>query len=111
MKSPLAFTRELFDNHRGTGRTTAMVNALPTDGCIIMVHHMQFVDEIKSLIAEHRPDINISTVKFVSNKTPAWRDQCLGVYKPLYIDHHVLEQQITHQVKVMNQLYGVPHND
>ena len=73
---------------RQTGRTTRMVKSLPTDGCYIVVWKLGFANSIKRLIAEHRPDIDPRTVRFISGVS---RDHVMenlrGTNLPVYVDH------------------------
>lgn len=92
---------------RGTGRTTALVMALPDEPCFVMVHKLSFGEEIKVLIQKHRPEYNLKNVTFISkNAGTGWRDQMIGRNRPVFLDHHVLERDMIHQAKAINDVYG-----
>jgi hypothetical protein len=92
---------------RNTGRTTALVMSLPAEPCFIMVHDISFGEVIKELIKKHRPEYNLDNVTIISkNAGTGWRDSTISRNKHIYIDHQVLERDMIHQVKGINDMYG-----
>lgn len=105
--NPTQLAYKFVDMNRGTGRTNALINALPDEKCAVMTLSAEASDEIKRRIAEHRPDYNLDNVVFVSYRPGSgWRDRLVGQYMPVYFDNDVLDDVIQHHVKAINEIYG-----
>lgn len=91
---------------RQTGRTTALINALPSDGnCIIIIWSINqqnhFIHQIKSI----RPDVNTDNIQFSYSRNG--KDIYPPIYNkdklPIYIDNAVTDLAIMNIFRYHNR--------
>lgn len=105
--SPTELAYKFVDMNRGTGRTTALINALPNERCAVITMSIANGDEIKRRIVEQRPDYNIDNVEFLTYRPGSgWRDRLLLRNLHVYFDNDVLDDVMQHHVKAINEVYG-----
>lgn len=105
--SPSELAYKFVDMNRGTGRTTALINALPNERCAVMTMSVANGNEIKRRIAEQRPEYNIDNVEFVTYvPNSGWRDKLLFREMHVYFDNDVLDSVVKHHVSAINEVYG-----
>jgi hypothetical protein len=105
-KGPGAVTRRMVDLGRQTGKTWAMVRALPDDGrAIIVVHRMVMKEHIMQMIRDMRGrDYPIKKLTFVTYQDfPNSRIRGLGP-RPVYVDNCVLDILVLDYVEQLNKM-------
>lgn len=75
---------------RQTGRTSRMIEALPEDGCFVVVWKMEHAQGLKRVLQKMRPEVDLKSVHFISAVS---REQVIekvrGSRLPVYVDHIV----------------------
>ena len=104
---PVELAEKYVEMGRKTGKTTAMVMALPDEKCAIITSNRGLYDYIKDMIRDLRPDYNIDNVVFLTYAPGSgWRDQLLLRNMHVYFDNSVIDDVIVHHVSSINQVYG-----
>lgn len=91
---------------RGTGRTLKLVNSIPNEKVAIVVHSSRWAQEIKHLVQEVRPEIDIKLINFVVWDYNAGQ-KLSGLKCPVFFDNTVLDNELIELVKKTNKVYGV----
>lgn len=105
--NPVELAEKFVELGRKTGKTTAMVMALPDEKCAIITSNSSLYDYIRSMIKDLRPDYNIDNVTFLTYAPGSgWRDKLLFREMHVYFDNSVLDDVIVHHVSAINQVYG-----
>jgi len=102
MDSPMQHAKYCVFAGRQQGKTFALVEALPDDKCMVVVHSINSRDNIKSLIRQHRKDYDISNISFVSTKNKDWEYQLKGFSFPVFVDNGVLDNLVLDFVDGLN---------
>jgi hypothetical protein len=105
-KGPGAVARRCVDLGRQTGKTWAMVRALPDDGrAIIVVHRMVMREHILHMIYDMRGrDYPVKQLSFVAYKDfYTARIRSLGP-RPVFVDNAVLDMLTIEYVQFLNQM-------
>ena len=105
IKNPQDHVRWCIDISRCTGKTLKMVKSFPSDKPFaVLVHVHAFDNHIKNLIKEHRPDIDIKNVKFLSYWNESYKIHLRGLKKdmPIFVDNAVLDLVQLEFIKNLN---------
>lgn len=104
---PVQVAEKYVELGRRTGKTTAMIMALPDEKCAIISTNKPTNDNIREMIKDLRPDYNIDNVTFLTYVPGSgWRDQLLLRDMHVYFDNSVIDDVIVHHVSSINQVYG-----
>lgn len=105
--SPVEVAEKYVELGRGSGKTTAMIMALPNEKCAVITSTKSQHETLKKFISELRPEYNLENVTFLTYAPGSgWRDQLLLRNMHVYFDNSVIDDVIVHHVKAINQVYG-----
>lgn len=105
--TPVELAKQFISNASKTGRTSALIAALPDERCAIISASNDNVATLKKRIQEERPDYNIENVEFLTYlPNSGWRDKLLFREMHVYFDNDTLDDVLLHHVSAINQVYG-----
>lgn len=75
------------DHSRGTGRTKRMIEALPEDGAVVIVHNRPMTDYVRHMIIDVRGLEVAASCKVIciTNHNDVWNLK--GDKRPIHVDH------------------------
>lgn len=74
---------------RGTGKTKAMVEALPADGCVVVVHSTPLRHYVEQMIHDLRGPEMLARCQVIVARNTADCDRLYGQRRLVEIDHAV----------------------
>lgn len=105
--TPTQLAEQYIELGKNSGKTTALINALPNERCAVMSSSHAANDNIKIKLKELRPDYNTDNVEWlVYASNSGWRDKTLFRDMHVYLDDTLLGEMCVNQVKAINDVYG-----
>jgi hypothetical protein len=105
--TPIQLAEQYNELGKNSGKTTALINALPNEKCAVMSSSHAANDNIKLKLKELRPDYNFNNVEWlVYSPNSGWRDKTLLRDMHVFLDNILLDEMSINQVKAINDVYG-----
>jgi hypothetical protein len=105
--TPTQLAEQYVELSKNSGKTTALINALPNEKCAVMSSSHAANDNIKDKLKELRPDYNLDNVEWlVYSPNSGWRDKTLLRDMHVYLDDSLIGEMSINQIKAINDVYG-----
>jgi hypothetical protein len=95
---------------RRTGKTQKLIECIPDERIVIVVHSQSAGRILEGEIREQRPTYNIKNIKFVTyDRVSSYIESLRGLHVPIFFDNAVQDSIVADYVINVNSMFGKRH--